>query len=192
MEEGIVISQLQRQFKRHGSGTLMFLLVLSTTAAAQKYEIGLQLSGMHLHKIDEAPFSIGARLNYRFVPWFAADIELSHAPENPSGNFGETIALFGVRAGTRFDRIGVFGAVRPGVIHFGGEFFDLRLEQKTHPIVDVGGMMEYYPNRHTFLRIDAADAIIYYGNARFFDRQNPEPLGTVHNFRPGFGVGFRF
>jgi hypothetical protein len=122
----------------------------------------------------------------------ATDLELTYYPENPSGNFGETAALFGVRAGRQFDRIGLFVKGRPGLMHFGGGYFDLRLDRKTFFIVDVGGVVEFYPTPRTFLRIDAGDTVIYFGSARLFNRLNPDPLGTVHNFQPGFGFGFRF
>lgn len=171
---------------------ILFLLMWPVTAVAQKYEVGLQLTGLHLHKIDEAPFGIGARFHYNLLPVVAADVELTHYPENPSGNFGETGALFGFRLGRHFDPFGVFVKARAGVIHFGGDYFTLRLDQRTLPIVDIGAVIEYYPTPHTFLRIDAGDSVIYYGSARLFNRPNPDALGTVHNFQPGFGFGLRF
>jgi hypothetical protein len=58
--------------------------------------------------------------------------------------------------------------------------------------MDVGGVLEYYPSPHTFMRIDAGDTIIYFGSARLFNRVNPDALGTIHNFQPGVGFGFRF
>ena len=113
-------------------------------------------------------------------------------PENPSGNFGESTVLIGCRLGKHFDHFGMFGDVRPGAIHFGGAYFEQRLDQKTHPMMDVGGILEYYPSRRTVLRIELNDAIIFYGPARLFNRPNPDSLGTVHNLQPGFGFGFRF
>jgi hypothetical protein len=167
-------------------------LALVHSAAAQTYEVGLQLTGVHLHKIDEAPFGIGARFHYNFTRFVSADGEITHYPENPSGNFGETATLAGIRAGKRLGRIGTFIKVRPGVMHFGGDYFNQRLDAKTHFIMDVGGVLEYYPSPHTFMRIDAGDTIIYFGNARLFNRPNPDALGTIHNFQPGVGFGFRF
>jgi hypothetical protein len=141
---------------------------------------------------------VGARFHYNLRPWIAADVALMHYPENPSGNFGETSALFGIRAGTRLNRLGVFGQARPGLIHFGGDYFALRLERKTHPAFDAGAVLEYYPGQRVFLRIDLSDTIIFYGNARQFNRVDAngnltgDALGTVHNFQPAFGLGFRF
>ena len=172
--------------------TICALFGLPATASAQKYELGVQFSGMHLHKIDEAALGIGARFHYNATRFVATDVEWMHYPENSSGNFGETAALIGIQTGKRFGCIGIFGKARPGVIHFGGGYFDMRLDHKTHFVLDTGGVLEYYPNRRTFVRIDIADLVIYYGSARLFNRVNPDALGTVHNFQPGFGFGLRF
>ena len=168
------------------------LVTLSLSANGQDFEFGIQLTGLHLHKIDEGPVGIGGRLHYELLPLLSSDVEVTHYPENPSGNFGETAALFGVRAGKRFERIGFFAKVRPGLMHFGGAYFTDRLDRKTHFVLDAGGILEYYPNRRTFLRLDFGDTVIYYGAARLFNRPDPDSLGTVHNFQSGIGFGFRF
>src|SRR5437867_11111275 len=121
-------------------------------ASAQAFEAGIQLTGLHLHKIDETPFGIGGRFHYVFSRLAAADIELTRYPEYRSGNFGETAALAGIRFGRSFERVGIFAKGRPGVIHFGGEYFNLRLDRKTHFTLDAGAVLEYYPNQRTFLR----------------------------------------
>jgi hypothetical protein len=170
---------------------LLTLLLLSAPAAfAQKYELGVQASGMHLHKIDESPLGIGARFDYNFTPISAADLELTHYPQNSAGNFGETTGLFGIRIGPRLGRVGIFAKVRPGFIHFGGDSFTLRLNDKTHFVLDTGVVLEYYWHRHIVLRMDYGDLTIYYGSARLF--LNPNALGTVHNFQPGIGLAVRF
>ena len=168
------------------------LVALAVPANGQNFEVGVQLTGLHLHKIDEGPVGFGGRFHYQFFPLLSSDVEWTHYPENQSGNFGETAALFGVRAGKRFERIGLFVKLRPGVMHFGGKYFIDRLDRKTHFILDAGGELEYYPTRRTFLRLDLGDTVIYYGGARFNDRPDPDPLGTVHNFQSGIGVGLRF
>jgi len=161
-------------------------------ATAQKFQLGAEFTGLHLHKIDEAPFGVGIRFQYKPQPFWAADLELSHYPSFGTHNFGETAALAGVGAGASFDAFGVFIKARPGVMHFGGDYFRAVLDHRTHFIVDIGGMVEYYPTRRVFLRIDTGDTVIYYGNSHLLDRANRDALGTVHNFQPGFGVGVRW
>jgi hypothetical protein len=148
------------------------------------FELGLQLTGVHLHKIDETPFGIGARAVIDISKRIALDAEIDHYPENPSGNFGETAALVGVRSGWRvLDRFGVFAKARAGMMHFGGGFFDQRLVRRTVADIDVGGVLEYYPSPRTVVRVDIGDTILFYGGSA---------LGTVHNFQPALGFGFRF
>jgi hypothetical protein len=153
-------------------------------------ELGIQLTGVHLHKIDEAPFGIGARFLVNFTEHTSLDTELTHYPANPSGNFGETAALLGVKNGIRFDRFGVFGKTRAGLWHFGGGFFDLRLERKTIPAADLGGVLEYYPSPRTTICIDLGDTILFYGAQTLSGLTGR--LGTVHNFQPGLGISFSF
>lgn len=164
---------------------LLVVLAWPVWAGAQSFEAAAQFTGVHLHKIDEAPLGIGARIHYTFLPHFAADLELTKYPRN-------TAALFGVRAGKRFRRVGIFLKARAGVIHFGGGYFEQRLDHRTRQVADIGGVIEFYPSARTFLRIDEGDTIIYYGAARLYNRPNPDALGTVHNYQPGFGIGFRF
>ncbi len=171
---------------------LLAVFAVPFPGASQAFELGAQLTGMHLHKIDEAPFGVGARFHYNVTPYAAADAEWTKYPQNSSGNFGETAALIGGRAGKRFSRVGLFVKARFGVVHFGGRYFEQRLDRRTHALADIGGILEFYPSRRTFVRIDQGDAIIYYGGAKLFNRANPDALGTVHHYQPGFGFGFRF
>jgi hypothetical protein len=171
---------------------LITLLIASPCLNAQRYEIGAQVTGLHLHKIDEAPVGIGGRFHYKFARFVASDFELTHYPENSAGNFGETSSLLGIRAGKGFGLFGAFVKARLGVIHFGGQYDANRLDHKTHLQADLGGMLEFYPTSQTFLRIEAGDTVIYFGSAKLFNRPNPDALGTVHNFQPSVGFGFRF
>jgi hypothetical protein len=163
------------------------ILLFSVSGAAQgvrrPVELGFQMTGVHLHKIDETPLGFGARVLVDVSNKFGIDAEVDHFPENPSGNFGETAALFGIRSGRRWNRFGAFGKARAGLMHFGGAFFDRRLQRKTVLDADLGGVLEYYPSRRTTIRIDAGDTILFYGSPA---------LGTVHNFQPAIGLGFRF
>ena len=167
------------------------MLALPYPIFAQKYEMGAVFTGMHLHKIDEGPLGIGARFDYNLAKWIAGEAEAIAFPSNAAGHYGEKTASFGVRAGYRFGRWGVFAKTRPGIIRFDGGYTG-RLDQKTHTTLDAGAVVEYYPSRRTLIRIDISDTIIYYGSANFFNRPNPDRLGTVHNFAPALGFGFRW
>lgn len=167
---------------------VLLLFLHASTAAAQKYEAALQISGMHLHKIDQAPVNLGGEFSYRFTPMVSGGIEVSLA----AGPAGDTLGSAGIRLRKQARRAGIFVDGRAGVIHFTGDLFKARMDVRTHSIVEVGGGFEYYPTAHLTVRVGADDAVIYYGSARFSDRPNPDALGTVHNFQPAVGIGLRF
>jgi hypothetical protein len=129
-------------------------------------EVALGITGTHLHKIDEAPIGVYGRLFLNFTRNAAIDSEVTRYP-------GKTSVLLGMKSGKRFDRFGAFGKARAGLWHF----------DRTYFAADLGGVLEYYPSRHTSIRIDLGDTILFYGGTA---------LGTVHNFQPGIGFGYRF
>jgi hypothetical protein len=134
--------------------------------SASHIELGVDVTGTHLHKIDQTPTGVGARFLYNFSPKLALDTELIGYPEKIS-------ALFGTKAGIRHNRFGGFGKGRFGFWRFSRSYF----------ATDIGGVLEYYPSPRSALRIDVGDSIIFYGGSR---------LGTVHNFQPGIGFSYRF
>ena len=147
---------------------LCLLYSVSPAARAQStpFELGIDVTGAHLHKIDEAPVGVGARVLFNLAREIALDAEVTRYP-------GKTSALFGTKTGVRLARFGVFGKSRLGLWHFTRSYF----------AADLGGVLEYYPSLHTALRIDIGDTVIFYGGPQ---------LGTVHNFQPGIGFSYRF
>ena len=147
-----------------------FLIVYSASPLARAqstpFELGIDVTGTHLHKIDEAPIGIGARFLYDFTNKIALDAEVTRYS-------GKTSALFGTKTGVRLARFGMFGKGRFGLWHSTRSYF----------AADLGGVLEYYPSSHTALRIDIGDTVIFYGGVQ---------LGTVHNFQPGIGFSYRF
>jgi len=142
------------------------LCLCPAIANSQRLELGIDITGTHLHKIDQAPVGPGGRLLWNFNGALALDTEVI-------GYAGKTSALAGFKGGRRFDRFGVFGKSRFGMWHFNQTYF----------ATDIGGVLEYYPSRHTVVRIDIGDTILFYGGSA---------LGTVHNFQPGIGFSYRF
>jgi len=139
----------------------VFLCLLLWTS-----EVGVGVTGIHLYKIDAASIGIYGRLFFNFSRSAVVDVEAIRYP-------GKTSALLGIKSGKRFDRFGVFGKARTGLWYFDRGYF----------AADLGGVLEYYPSRHTTIRIDLGDTILFYGGTA---------LGTVHNFQPAIGFGYRF
>ena len=129
-----------------------------------------------------------------------------------SGNI--TQGFFGVKAGKRFEKWGIFGKARPGVTSFsrgdsrfelaGSNGFFLAQSRKTNFAVDLGGVLEFYPSKRIVTRFEAGDTLIHYGsrqtNLLSFDPTTGAPVlipfttrsETRHNFQFAAGVGWRF
>ena len=129
-----------------------------------------------------------------------------------SGNIVQ--GLFGVKAGKRFQKWGIFGKARPGVVSFSEgdskfflgspDSFGILQGRSTHFAFDLGGVLEFYPSRRIVTRFEAGDTLIHYGrresNYLIFDPITfkpsllpfTTPAQTRHNFQFVAGVGWRF
>ncbi|HMV85977.1 MAG TPA: hypothetical protein PLD20_30445 [Blastocatellia bacterium] len=146
----------------------------------------------------------GGRLTFNLTDFIGLESEINHFPEERA-NFAEPLyinsrrlqGLFGVKAGVRDKKKGLFGKLRPGFIHFGEGTPDPRIQTlvpvppragSTEFALDIGGVLEFYPSLHTALRFDLGDTIIRYGRGNVSGR----PSFTSHNLQLSIGVGFRF
>jgi hypothetical protein len=163
--------------------------VVSAQGEPPKIELGVQTSILRLNALSEVPLGIGGRFTYNVAPYLAIEAEATYFPQDPSGNFGETLALAGARVGWQFHGRRVYARVRPGVIHFGGA---LPLTRTTEPAVDIGIGYDHYWSRHVGFRFDIGDTIIPFGGARVLTGPAPVRLGTTHNLETSIGLGIRF
>ena len=186
------------------TGVVVLVLLSATAVSAQTRRVEV---GGHFTFLDFTPtynlgerhknVGLGGRFTYNFNKYVAAEAELDYFPTTDSvytffPEWGrKTFALFGVKAGLRKQKFGIFGKARPGFAHF--TFTPLLacpLSQpgpclqptKTNFAMDVGGVFEYYVSRNVALRFDAGDTIIHH--QRFF--------GTTHQLQTSAGVVFRF
>lgn len=127
-------------------------------------------------------------------------------------------AVGGVKAGKRFEKWGIFGKARPGIVSFSdGEFnlipmgpvtpstaFIVERNRVTSFATDIGAVLEFYPSKRIVTRFDAGDTIIYFtprttNNFRFDPVTNSFVIGpvttparTTHSFQFFASIGFRF
>ena len=182
---------------------LVTLFVAPGLARAQspteghKFEAGAVVTALDMRDATGSkPLGVGARFAYNFHEYAAFDSELVHYPENPSGNFGETQGLFGIRAGKRFGKVpvGLFVKARPGFVRLGNDVtrYNPTFEE-TRFALDLGGVLELYPSERTIVRVDYGDTLISFGDAPINSATRPpRRLGTTHNMQASFGFGFRF
>ena len=217
----VVLVSLDFESARGQTETAKFEISAVFTAIRQGddfYEIAREFEQRTRHNIGG-----GGRFTFNLTDSIALEGELTFHPKErgifigglfplqQSGSFigGErTQGLFGMKAGKRMERFGVFGKFRPGFMRFsrvpdcpGGEVARCTSDGKNEPAFDLGGVFEYYPSRRLVVRFDAGDTIIRY---RKLTRANfgnlpPDPRfplevggGTVHNAQYSVGFGIRF
>src|SRR6185295_2174456 len=113
---------------------LLALSIGSFEAKGQSDDLKKFEVGIHFTSITKPGFSdsktepgVGARFTFNFNRSVAFEAEGNYFPHSCSfcgGNLGDnsgiiTQGLFGVKAGKRFEKWGIFAKARPGVVRFG-------------------------------------------------------------------------
>lgn len=206
---------------------LLCLFFASGEARAQakdapKVELGVQFTSLTMSEVrSSSEPGGGARVTYNLTDNVALEAQFDFfAGINRFRGFRNNgqIAqgLFGVKAGKRYEKFGIFGKVRPGLTSFSSGRLELVAfnpsssaplsslayraidRRETNFATDVGAVLEFYPTRRIVTRFDAGDTIIRYGDTtRSVIRDTgfqsiPIPGETRHNFQFSAGVGFRF
>jgi hypothetical protein len=150
------------------------------------YEVGGQIMSFNGRDVG-FDWGAGGRFVYNFNNHIAFDSEVNFFLPDEGAPYA-TQGLFGIKAGKRTKYVGVFAKARPG---FQTNFVVNDREQARFAL-DVGGVAEFYPNRHLVLRVDAGDVIIPFGNNVVGQGIFAQRLGTTHNFQYSLGVSIRF
>jgi hypothetical protein len=191
-----------------------------------KFEVGADFSTITFGA-GQTELGLGGRLTYNLNKHVALEGAGFFFPRVcqfcARGNDGRiSEGLFGVKVGKRFEKWGIFGKARPGVISFSqGKFnivptsgtpatgvgsfpFEFQFSRLTTPALDVGGVVEFYPSKRIVTRLDFGDTIIHYGRRTFNNPVfNPAtstytlvpstvPAQTRGSFQVTVGVGWRF
>ena len=181
------------------------------TSVPGKWEFGPLFSTMLIAR--EGPSDgvgtepgFGGYASYQFYHVFYLDSGLLYFPRgsNSSGphDGGEILqGLFGLKGGIRRNRFGIFGKVRPGfnsysqalsaISQTGQESFS----RSTNFVLDLGGIVEFYPGEHGTLRLEAGDTHIYFNTRDINFGGTPFPAGggkLQHSIQFIVGYGWRF
>jgi hypothetical protein len=180
-----------------------------------KFEIGGQFSviGRRAGAVFDGGTGMGGgtRVTFNMTRYLALEGELNYFPGVGFEDLRRFQGQFGVKSGFRFDRIGVFGKVRPGFMTSKSRFtastcrpmvidaiptvIDVipfcRLisvsDKDTGFSMDVGGVVELYPARRITVRFDVGDTIVNRRSSVLFTSN-----GATHNLQLSSGIGVRF
>ena len=178
-------------------------------------EVGGQFSAIHLRNFDKVEPGFGGRFTYNVTDYLGLEAETNFFPKDRLTEGGrKTQGLFGVKAGKRFETIGLFGKARPGFMHFskgtvrstGDQACILifpppercievkSISDKTAFAMDIGGVIEMYPSKRTIVRFNFGDTILHFGRNTIDEqtRKIRDSSFTRHNFQATLGVSFRF
>jgi hypothetical protein len=184
-----------------------FVVLSSYQASAQtkqssdlpKYEVAADFSSLSLDTGTTLP-GLGGRFTYNLNKHLALEAAGYFFPGKCEFCVGEITGhivegLFGVKAGKRFKKWGIFGKARPGFASFGrGAFnvvplanfgvggqincfgpspsnplpcFRIDSTRLTHTVFDVGGVLEFYPSKRIVVRFEGGDTMIHYTRRTF-------------------------
>src|SRR5215475_9514312 len=118
-----------------GTVAMLSFPILAANAQGEpeyKWEAGFQVTTIQFGAPAEKPIGFGGRISRELGNHITVEAETNHFPENPSGNFGETQVVGGVKAGGHVGPWGGFIKVRPGLLHFGGSNFRARNSALDH------------------------------------------------------------
>ncbi|HEV3468677.1 MAG TPA: hypothetical protein VG148_05105 [Pyrinomonadaceae bacterium] len=215
----------------------------ATGARAQtdepKFEAGVHFSALHFEERgvclrEPCPTFVvtssgqtepggGVRFGYNVSRNVAVEAELNLFPRDRELEGGRKVqGLFGVKAGKRYETVGLFAKARPGFLHSSrGDFTPRRgfvcpaifpapigcydPKSRTDFALDVGGVVELYASRRVLVRFDVGDTLVFHGDGLvpvFVPPAGgtgaprvgvaPAPSETTHNLQGSVGIGFRF
>ena len=179
------------------AGTVVMLLFTIGAANAQgelnyKWEAGFQVTTIQFGAPAEKPFGFGGRIGRELGNHITVEVEANHFPENPSGNFGETQAVSGIKAGGRLGSWGGFIKIRPGLLHFGGRDFRTRNSALNYAVLDIGAVAERSITERMVFRMDFGNTIVFYGGDVVNTALGKFRPGTESNLQISFSLGFKF
>ena len=158
------------------------------------------LAGFEAFAGRRAEPGFGGRFGYNFTRHVAAEAEFNLFPRDRVTAGGRKVqGLFGVKAGRRFERVGVFGKARPGFLRLSRGDFRPRPDTvciaqlsifpppaacfesvgRTSFAFDAGGVLEFYPSRRVVVRVDAGDTIVRLGERRVAVARDDAPRDSV-------------
>jgi hypothetical protein len=184
------------------------------TKVPGKWEFGALFSNMLIEREGptvgvQAEPGVGGYASYRIYHVFYLDGDLLYFPRGTASSGphdGGTIlqGTFGIKGGIRRNHFGFFGKVRPGFNSYSDALSSVSSQQRglvmetaraTTFVLDLGGIIEFYPAEHGTLRLEAGDTHLYFGSTTLNVNGVPTPVpgySLRHSIQFTMGYGWRF
>jgi hypothetical protein len=152
----------------------------------------------------------GGYLSYRFYGALYLDGDLLYFPRQPASSGphdGGTIlqGLVGLKGGIRRNHFGFFGKVRPGFHSYSQALTGVTTlgqpaplytyGRSTNFVLDLGGIVEFYPRERNTLRIEVGDTHLFFGTRDVNVDGGIQPASggkMQHSIQLMVGYGWRF
>lgn len=175
-----------------------------------RLELGFQVASTISGEFDASDIGLGGRVAWHPIGLVGVEAEINFYPGDfPNrGPFsrGRVEGLFGMTAGTTFDRVRPFARLRPGfvsvrdapapfpcILIFPPPLTCVLASGRTLFALDLGGGVEISTTRRTFARVDVGDRLLRYPGPVFDSHRDVRERSFVsHDFRFAAGVGLRF
>jgi hypothetical protein len=153
---------------------------------------------------------LGGRFTVNLTRYLAMETEWNVLPQINEYTGRKSQWFYGAKLGVRKNSYGIFAKARPGYMYMSREYCDdypvfegnykCLGTYKKNPAFDVGGVLEYYPNKRSIVRLDVGDTIVHFNHInRYRPELGPEFNvatqvfgGTTHSLQINLGVGIRF
>jgi hypothetical protein len=154
---------------------------------------------------------VGGYASYQLYRVFYLDGDLLYYPRGTSSSGahdgGEILqGLLGVKGGIRRNHFGFFGKVRPGFNSYSKALSGITADpssgaatytygRATNFVIDLGGIIEFYPAERGTLRLEVGDTHIFFGTRNINENGAvvPVPGGDLrHSMQFSLGYGWRF
>jgi hypothetical protein len=186
--------------------TVSLLVSNRQTTLAQsdepKIDVGIHFTTLRLTEFNTSDPGVGGRIGFNLNKRIALEGEIDFLLRDLILSDKLTQGLFGVKAGWRARKLGVFGKARPGFVHFNETLIvcpaifppplSCTVGGTTPFAFDLGGVLEIYPSHRTVLRFDGGDTMIRFERFRLISSGWAREHFVSHNPQFSVGASYRF
>jgi hypothetical protein len=171
-----------------------------------RFELGGQVEWLHLKEFSlvlprRTELALGGRFTLNLTDYVAVESQIDIYPRDEFfPGRSKTQAVFGMKAGIRGRRAGLFGKFRPGLVYLRSPLVCLipegcgsapaSIDADSWFALDVGVVVETYPSHRLMTRFDVGDTLVR--RFSYTDGSGNHFSFSSHNLQLTIGMGIRF